>query len=144
MNEKEITRANLKLLRDYLELNYDYISERFDMSYYRIDNEYESFPKHSFYKNKHDCGTHGCLLGWVPFAMGHEIPKELFAPSREGEIYLDWERLTEHCFPSIPMMEDISSWDFLFSGLWEDYDNTLEGAIARIDIVLAGDFIWEN
>ena len=108
---------NLKILRNWLAAG-NIKQEQFDMEFYRSGEVNLEFL------NKKNCGTLGCVLGWCPF-----IPK--FSKYRATS----FRYLADELF-------NVSSsvWSFLFGSEWADHDNTLEGAIARIDIVIAGDF----
>jgi hypothetical protein len=110
---------NLKILRDWLAAG-NIKQEQFDMERYR--NGENSLR----YINKDNCGTVGCILGWCPFIPEFSNYKSTSFGFLTEEL-LDIEHLS-------------NKWNFLFSGEWVDYDNTIEGAIARIDIVIAGDF----
>lgn len=133
------TRNNLKILRDYLK--YNVAQTNFNMSWYRKTNE--DLPTEFWSKNK--CGTAGCALGWAPFAEGLE-PIEahfIFAESSESEerSYLNWTAYAEYHFPAIGM--DVSPkgkvnefFNWLFSASWFKTDNSIEGAVARIDYLL--------
>jgi len=84
----------------------------------------------------HDCGTVGCFLGWAPFIEGLET-KEIDFSNVTRNLYFDDYHL--RVFGIKGNFDDLV-FGFLFSGEWEYYDNTPEGALARLDVLLAGDF----
>ena len=108
---------NLKILRNWLAAG-NITQKQFDMELYRSGEDNLEFL------NKKNCGTVGCVVGWCPF-----IPE--FSNYRATSFSL----LAKELF-------NVSThvWSFLFSGEWVDCDNTIEGAIARLEIVIAGDF----
>ncbi len=140
------TRENLEILRDYLIDNYDHVSKHFDMRNYRsvYNKDYQMIVGKGF-KSINDCGTHGCLAGWLPFALQkknklHDYDTFLnlgpfwsafvtdVLPSSDGEKFTDNDILFE----------------FLFDEDWVRFDNTLDGAIARIEVVLNNDFTYRE
>lgn len=141
--DKEKTFKNLRLLRDYLVENFDYVDKHFNMRNWRLQKAASKGFTEVNYKSKYDCGTHGCLMGWVPFALEHKIDDRWFGDFEE----LDFAKLSMGVFPALcpevrcGIYELTDAWIFLFTGKWAEVDNTLEGAIARIDVVLAGDFL---
>jgi hypothetical protein len=121
MNE---TKKNLKILLLHLVKNYDRINNHFDMKYYR-SNE----GKNTAYYNSTDCGTVGCLLGFVPECIpvveSDYNSKKLYFYGYATRVF---KSLTdEQC-------------DFLFSSQWKEKDNTLQGAIARLKYFLDNSF----
>lgn len=143
------TRENLEILKNYLLDNYNYVSTHFEMSCYRSTYfiQIKSFLGENF-KDFSNCGTHGCLAGWLPFALHSEGKYNLV----EDNIYsvdgdLNWVELIKDVLPCVHydgfISDDCLLWEFLFSDNWSKHDNTLEGAIARIDVVLNNDFEYE-
>ena len=110
---------NLKILRNWLEAG-NIKQEQFSMGLYRSGENI--LP----YMNEDNCGTVGCLLGWCPFI-----------PEFSNYESVSFGFLAEEFF-EITFRGD--AWEFIFSEEWADHDNTLEGAIARLDVVIAGDF----
>ena len=110
---------NLKILRGWLAAG-NITQEQFNMERYRSGEGNLEFL------NKKNRGTLGCILGWCPF-----IPK--FSNYKSERFNYLAEELFE-----INVLSPV--WSFLFSSDWVDYDNTIEGAIARLDVVTVGDF----
>ena len=127
--------TNLKIFRDgFQKLMDDGIvtQETFDMAYFRSGD-----PNHlNHFFSIHDCGTVGCFLGWAPFIEGLET-KEIDFSNVTRNLYFDDYHL--RVFGIKGNFDDLV-FSFLFTGEWEHYDNTPEGALARLDVLLAGDF----
>jgi len=104
----------------------------FDMVDFR--RGFEVFSSCDFVSKK-DCGTVGCLLGWAPMIKGLECDLQDFGKSYIGEAknYLIW---SSYCDRVLSIGTDSGLWDFLFSHEWANFDNTPEGAVARMDVVL--------
>ena len=64
----KINRKNLKILRDYVKKNVT--QEMFSMANFRNRaDSAELLGKENYFT---DCGTTGCLLGWLPHLGGSE------------------------------------------------------------------------
>ena len=131
---------NLKLFRDgFQKLMDDGIvtQETFDMEYYRSDEHGDSIVGFYSYEN---CGTVGCLMGWAPFIKGFEPC--LYYDDPFQIMHLDFMSYVYKIFnfDLITNQEYSHVYKFLFSSEWKDFDNTPEGALARLDVFLAGDF----
>jgi len=126
---------NLKIFRDgFKKLMDDGIvtQETFDMRYFRSGN-----PRHlNDFFSIHKCGTVGCLMGWAPFIEGLETQKKDFSEIT-GNLYFDEYHL--RVFGIKGDLDDLV-FGFLFGGDWAHFDNTPEGALARLDVFLAEDF----
>lgn len=115
---------NLEMLkkgRDYLANHVT--DEQFDMDHYMQSNNGSDINVSS-----HNCGAIGCALGW--------ITQE---PSiKEQVINKGFERYTEVSFHLLGIKVLSKEWDFIFSSNYseEDSDNTREGAIGRLDVIL--------
>lgn len=112
----EKQRENLITLRNYLAaLPKDY--EHFNMRYYmKIRKTQPPTPrKMPFIK----CGTVACAIGHGPSAG----IKKIFG---EG-----WRQYSYRVF-------GFDCWDWCFSAHWYPFDNTVAGAVKRIDIYLDG------
>lgn len=127
VNGVELTKGewqagNLSLLADYLEHNVK--DEQFDMADMRqsLDSSGNRYP--ATFRNRHNCGTIGCVLGWAPF-----VPELDYTDDEYLGTTLDWNAYAERLF-----VEDTDSaeWDWLFSEWWEERDNTRMGAVKRI------------
>lgn len=71
-----------------------------------------------------ECGTVGCALGWMSWAP------QFFEERKWQSSYF---AIGEKVFG---IQEDSKEWEFLFSSFYADHDNTIEGAIGRIDTLL--------
>jgi len=133
--------TNLKIFRDgFQKLMDDGIvtQETFDMEYYRSDKG--GAP--ATFRSIHDCGTVGCFLGWAPFIKGLEFDR-FSSLSR----YMGWPTYFNEAFLDENYEESDKDFEgsaecfsFLFGDNWVFYDNTPEGALARLDVLIAGDF----
>ena len=74
MNKEQL--VNLVTLRNYI--NDKVAPEHFDMKYFRADSNFKA----RFFKSFNDCGTVGCALGWLPFALN-----EKYGDSFKTEVY---------------------------------------------------------
>ena len=101
---------NLKILADWLEANREWIERenRFDMKEYK-------------------CGTVHCALGWATYVPEFNCHTELL--TKDGDYYLFAMKLFE--LTGAQFM-------FLFSPIWSECDNTIQGAFARIRYLIAG------
>jgi len=104
---------NLVKLAKYILANIS--NEKFDMRWYRSS---DIEPNISFY-SKENCGTVGCALGWAPFVPGLEA------------IGSDYSLRVFGTFSG-------GIWDFVFSGGWSEFDNTIEGVVSRIVYLIEG------
>lgn len=118
---------NLERMRDYLVENQGRISPKFDMDVFR--NYYERCNN----AYGHECMTVGCVLGWGVEAFSLDELKEAEAYVSESDEVCFWT------FGSnvLGLDEDDEVWTFLFSSDWKPIDNTLEGAIERLNHVLS-------
>jgi len=99
-------RANLTMLADYLEGGK--LKADFDMTLYSWDGW--SAP---------DCGSAGCAVGHGPHAGILKLKSE------------DWDNYAERVFISKQ-----SEWQWCFSSMWRQIDNTPQGAAKRIRCLL--------
>ena len=67
------------------------------------------------------CGTAGCIIGHGPHAG---IVKSV------DEVWSDYGNLR------FAARSTLNSWRFIFSGLWQDFDNSLSGAVRRLEYAL--------
>lgn len=138
--------ANLKILRDWA-ADGNITQKSFDMRHYRIAKKVPTGKRAevvNFYSET-DCGTVGCLLGNTPFVPAF---KDQVEKSKVGGIspVVSFKKLTEILFgfPYYSSYPETPNhiWFFLFSSDWastgEPFDNTVEAAIMRMDIVLDG------
>lgn len=118
-----INFENLQRMRDYLVENKERIKPNFNMLRYR------EVGKHT-----HKCETLGCVLGWGVEAFGwDEIMESSSCTSSLKEV--DFLSFSKNILGIDPHFDSI--WDFLFSASWSDIDNTLDGAIERLNHVLS-------
>ena len=103
-----MNRQNLEILANYLESGK--LRAAFNMQTY-------SDAAHSLLTP--DCGSVGCAVGHGPYAGISKDPEET------------WAEYTERAFDL-----DMNEFRWCFSGLWAQYDNTPEGAAARIRYLL--------
>ena len=68
------------------------------------------------------CGTVACVLGHGP---------SIVTPGLPGEHWVDYG------IRVFGIDDDEPEWEWLFSADWDDFDNTLKGAVKRIDYYLS-------
>lgn len=107
-NEKK-TIKNLKIIRDYFK------SGKW--------KKFGDFNMKHLWKEDTDSGRPcGCVLGHAYFALYNKSSHECYFSL---------------CYKKLGCLNE-STLDFLFDGCWAKYDNTVEGAIGRIDAVING------
>ena len=111
-----MNRRNLKLLADFLSTRV--VDDKFDMC------SYSSLDRPPVDVDKIDCGTTACAVGWGPVVPGLS----------SLALHETWG---DYCFRVFEVRFFTTLWDFLFSGLWYNVDNTPRGAAARIYAMLA-------
>lgn len=126
--------ANIENLRRAVEHLKTIDQSQFDMSFYVaniIDGEKLQlyYPKNVEYVN--ECGTVGCVVGHCAVLDPDYFKKKVInRPSHLKELnpylYTDW---SERFFD----VKD-EEWEWLFGERWSVYDNTISGAIARIEL----------
>lgn len=92
----------------------------------------EMFSMRSFRRgdDKHtECNSVGCVLGWCTELDADNI-KENYVYSSGGIAFYEWSEY----FTGIPA--DGYDWDFLFSENWAEEDNTIQGAIKRLEFFI--------
>jgi hypothetical protein len=110
---------NLILLRDYLiALPKDY--EGFHMGSFNDDIEDGNL-------NGNDCGTSACMAGHMVYVKGF--------PDFKGRDVLDWQSYAS-LVSGLNAYSDVYKFNFLFSSSWDEYDNTVKGAVFRINYLL--------
>jgi len=98
------------------------------------DNEFSMlhFYKklHGFERDRYDCDTIGCLLGYSPMALGIPLP---VVSSRAYFNYAafakEWYNINDNSF----------IYNFLFNAAWTHIDNTRIGALKRLKFVIDHD-----
>lgn len=106
---------NLTKLRDHLK---------------SLPSDYQGFDMGDWYE-KTTCGTVSCVLGHLPDALGDDVV--MHGTSYKPAGYSSWE---EYAIDILDIDPDSKLGDWLFNGSWIYYDNTLKGAILRIEYVL--------
>lgn len=124
-----VNTKNLIKLRDYLVIHKEEISKHFNMISYRRNED--GIPVD--YIDGSNCGTIGCVLGWAPFVEGLEPDEDEFRHYDNKESALDFKKYSYNKFG-----HDIKNgiWSFLFSPQWRWENNTVEGAIDRLNFVI--------
>ena len=116
--EKRITDRNLKLTIEELE---EMDGQKFCME---------------AYKKKTYCGTQFCILGYLFY---YSMRENLFPSLVEKRIIFEAQRIevySKRIFPATATKK--KDWEFLFGADWAVYDNTIKGAIARINYWIDG------
>jgi len=128
-----INLENLRKLRNGIKrriLNGTINQDTFDMTWFR--QRLMGGGEQNFY-DKNNCGTVGCVLGWAPMIKGLEYKLKDFGKYYQNSNELSFNAYCERVFN---IDSNSNLWDFLFDGDWTDYDNTPEGAVARMDLIL--------
>ena len=81
-----------------------------------------------------DCGTVRCMVGWATTFKGLE-PIDDDYDDYDG---VDYDSYSDRVFET-----NSDQWKWCFSGRWVDTDNTVEGAIKRIEYLIENDDIPE-
>lgn len=116
----DINTAKLRLAADWVEKN---VSP-------------SQFSMRLFYDHDTDCGTVGCLLGWMVQCPDiYKNKDNTCVPQSLSGWASGWAYVAYDVFgiPSRRSSTASSSllWDFLFSAVWANYDNTITGAVKR-------------
>ncbi len=133
----EINLEALIMLRDHIENNVK--QSDFNMHNFRMDRD----GRTKDFISSSQCGSVGCILGHMPF-----INNPAFCT-----IYQDWKipNIRNHDFGDrLPTLDFLAYservlkiasneavWDYLFSGDWAVIDNTVEGAVFRLNNVIS-------
>lgn len=73
------------------------------------------------------CGTVACFIGWCPRVQGLEPISTDMMNAYEP----NWIRYSDRVF-GLPG----GLWEFCFSSNWQEHDNTIEGAVDRVEKVV--------
>lgn len=88
-----------------------------------------------------ECKTVGCVIGHAVVLDKENVYKNYINPITGGIKFTTW-------MEDFLDLKDYRLFKFLFSGEWENYDNTIKGAIKRIDYILEdndiSNFKYEN
>lgn len=86
------------------------------------------------WSNNPSCETVACFIGWCPQVPGLETIKEDYSyESSNSGVLMEplWRRYSQRIF-GLPN----GLWSFCFAGIWEQYDNTIEGAVDRVEKIV--------
>lgn len=135
MNSKQ--RSNCATLATYLEklpLNYSYFGmASFLSSDDANEEELAEYARHNGGVDQFPCGTAACAVGHGPAAG------ILFDPSEIDYGTPDWDKYSQRFADT-----ETPEWQWMFSGLWSDRDDSHRGAAARIRYLLDGNTIPEK
>lgn len=120
-------KVNLTRMRDHL-LTLD--EDSFDMYNYSQDVSFITNIKQL------ECNSVGCILGHCAILDKENVFKNFI-----NYEFINYEKWAENF---IKISSDSLKYKFLFSSFWADYDNTLKGAIERINVVLSEKRIVEK
>ena len=115
-------------------------SRKFDMSTYNSKLAKSlSFTVESFIVSNFECASAGCVIGHS-VRLDPELMKKVIedvGPIRGlPRLYTEWsERFTG-------LQNDTDEWQWCFGGNWIEFDNTISGAISRIEALVDG--TWKN
>ena len=116
-------KTNLTKLAEYLKT---IDPKNFNMiTYHNLDE----FLTKKYLASKKYCPTVACVLGHAPMIPGFELIPEDFDINEDT---ISWSRYSNRIF-QIPYNE---IWNWLFSGEWTATDNSLSGAIKRIEYII--------
>lgn len=124
-----LQRANLLTLANYL---------------MKLPDDYEHFGMAHFFEGDHavtdvaHCGTTACAVGHGPAAGITPLPHHWDTYGQSSR--LDWWDYSKDLLCSMGS----GAWDFMFSGCWDEHDDTPRGAAARIRYVLKGGLIPDS
>lgn len=116
---------NLKLARNFLTNHVT--DEQFHMDFFRRRND--KFGEILTLRRvlvKPECGTIGCALGWL---VSEPTLHEKLITDRTKTFY-------EASSVLFGLQSDNAAWDFIFSSAYAKFDNTREGAIGRMDVLI--------
>lgn len=129
----KVNIKNLKILRR--ELPKIITQKEFDMSFFRREGRISRIEIDEILE-KPKCGTVGCMLGWSPTIKGLKpVGSNSYMLKFVNEDVFDFEAYVIKFFG---IKQDSDLWDYLFSTDWALCDNTLEGALIRLDNVIEG------
>lgn len=80
-----------------------------------------------------ECNTTACVGGWIAHFFPDYIVEEVISVT-------DYEQ-TIHNFSNINNADNTELFDWIFNGFWTELDNSVRGAIARINYVLNNDLL---
>lgn len=97
-----------------------------------------SFDLESFFEDhpdftRDDCGTSACAVGHFAIMRGYDAS---FEGVTLGDISMGWRTFSAKVVGVAPTGEQEAIWEWLFSGVWSEHDNTPLGVVARIEYFL--------
>lgn len=126
-----MNKENLQRMVDYLKSG-AVPQEKFDMiCYHPLDNEIRSEENYTWIQ-EHICETAGCVIGHC-INLDTDLFKKQFHNASNGLIKGVFTRWSEE-FTGLSAISKL--WNFMFSGEWDTLDNTIKGAITRIEAVI--------
>lgn len=123
----QVNWDNLIKLRDFLIANPDI---GLDMSYFS-DSDEPSENWEEMIELINSCDTVGCVIGNAPKAGFPVVESDLYFDMSEYRV--SWFKYCERVFG---IKDSSALWVYLFDGEWETIDNTVQGAIGRINDAL--------
>ena len=96
-----------------------------------IDFDMEYFCKEENYKS-HNCGTSACAVGHFAIMIGAQINED-FVVLPDSQKQMGWMNFCRTYIGISSDNDESIVWDWLFSGDWDEVDNTALGAVARIE-----------
>lgn len=109
-------RKNLETLASYL--------EKFEPNGITLDMAHFSEQSSTWNQGEKEtnCGSLVCAIGFGPYAGITKNTSETWLQYSRRVFWDD---------------DDVATWEWMFGGSWEEFDNTPDGAVARIRYVLA-------
>jgi len=114
-----MNKVNLQKMADYIKT---IPQQSFDMSIYR--EEYNYYDP--------ECESVGCIIGHCTI-IDKENVKANYVDDLSGEI--DFHKWSEQ-FTGLKSISP--EWNFLFSMDWKDVDNSIKGAVQRLEYIISG------
>lgn len=89
---------------------------------------------------EHMCGSSACVVGWSPTFKGLEVIDADFYFSKSNSIFYNPHGTLSYTEYSNRLFElDEEQWEWCFGGDWDQHDNSIDGAIKRINYMLKND-----
>ena len=120
-----MNKKNLIILANHLTT---ISSVQFDMT--EFNDITRNDPVHPRYlNNAYYCPSVGCILGHAPTIKGFGFTEDDIS---EMTGYICWELYTKRVFD----IDDTTIWTWLFGAVWAKTDNTVRGAVKRIEYTI--------
>ena len=118
-----MNKKNLQILANHLKT---IDPQKFDMSTF---NRIHAFPEIG---EEYTCNTAGCIAGHAPMIPGFEFNEK----DTKGVFdTICWAKYIHRIF-DISEVSDENLWLWIFGGNWSAVDNTIKGAVKRIEYTL--------